>query len=191
MAKDQDEFRALMERIREGSEDAARTLIERYGRHLLYVIRRKLDERLRVKFDSVDFMQDVWASFFVKPPPSQFFATEEAFFSFLLGMARNKVNEAVRRHHGLQKQDVGREKSLDGSARLEAEGTPAPGATPSELVGAEDQWERLQQGQRDSHRFILELLRLGNTHEEIARQLGLSEKTIRRVVGQLAPRFLS
>src|SRR5438067_8349510 len=98
MGKDPNEFFALMERLREGSEDAARTLIERYGRHLLYVIRRNLDERLRAKFDSLDFMQDVWASFFVRPPPSQIFATEEAFFRFLLAMARNKVHEAVRRH---------------------------------------------------------------------------------------------
>ena len=53
----------LMRSVREGSEDAARMLFDRYAPHIRRVVRRKLHQKLRPQFDSVDFVQDVWASF--------------------------------------------------------------------------------------------------------------------------------
>src|SRR5262249_14283511 len=67
MVDSQQELRGLMERIRAGSQEAARELCDRYGSHILRVVRRKLDKKLRSKFDSVDFLQSVWTSFFVNP----------------------------------------------------------------------------------------------------------------------------
>src|SRR5947209_4816813 len=54
MSVDRDEFKNLMRRVQEGSEDAARELLDRYGEHILRVVRRKLSRQLRSKFDSVD-----------------------------------------------------------------------------------------------------------------------------------------
>ena len=64
--KDHGEFALLMQSVREGSQEAARTLFERYGPHIRRVVRRKLHQKLRPQFDSVDFVQDVWASFFAQ-----------------------------------------------------------------------------------------------------------------------------
>src|SRR5438093_3787651 len=64
MAGTQGEFTALMERVRRGSNGAAEELVARYGAHILRVVRAKLSKKLRPKFDSADFVQSVWASFF-------------------------------------------------------------------------------------------------------------------------------
>ena len=59
-----DEFRALMQRLREGSDEAAWQLVEQYGEPIRRAVRRALSARLRPQFDSLDFVQLVWSSFF-------------------------------------------------------------------------------------------------------------------------------
>src|SRR5262245_41197954 len=56
--------RALLERIRAGDEVAARELLARYEAQVRLVVRRQLPKLLRSRFDSLDFLQSVWASFF-------------------------------------------------------------------------------------------------------------------------------
>ena len=60
MAKCDDNFRSLICHVREGSEDAAWDLVEQYGEAIRRAVRRALNERLRSKFDSLDFVQLVW-----------------------------------------------------------------------------------------------------------------------------------
>src|SRR5688572_23874581 len=72
MSEQQKDFSTLMQCVREGSADATKELLDRYGPHVLRVVRRKLNRKLRPKFDSVDFVQDVWASFFTTPQQLQF-----------------------------------------------------------------------------------------------------------------------
>src|SRR5262249_36628315 len=85
-----EDFTALMQRVRSGSQDAAQQLVEQYGQHILRVIRRMLHKKLRSKFDSLDFQQDVWASFFADQPQKTF-DRPEALAAFLAKVARNKV----------------------------------------------------------------------------------------------------
>lgn len=61
---DDDDFFLLMRRIREGSEDAAWELFEKYGGYIRRAVRRALNPRLRTQFESQDFVQMVWKSFF-------------------------------------------------------------------------------------------------------------------------------
>ena len=61
------EFRDAIDQICSGSEEAAWNFIETYGPHIQRVVRRRLHQSLRSKFDSVDFVQMVWASFFADP----------------------------------------------------------------------------------------------------------------------------
>src|SRR5438067_13159333 len=96
MSLEQQEFEQLLAAIREGSEDAARRLLDRYGRHILTVIRQKLDIHLRSVFDSLDFLQDVWASFFADEVKHSF-RDPTALIKFLVNMARNKVTTEVRK----------------------------------------------------------------------------------------------
>src|SRR5437868_2232302 len=105
-------FQRLMERLRSGAADAPGELLDRYGAHVLRVIRHRLDQRLRQEFDSADFLQDVWKSFFQAPPPGRTFDRPEALIAYLAQVARHKVVDACRRR-ATHMRDAGRERPLD------------------------------------------------------------------------------
>ena len=181
----QHEFADLMRRVEQGSPEAARELYERYGPKIRSVVRRKLSSHLRSKFDSQDLVQDVWKSFFTGHHPPGTFDRPEALMAFLATLAYNKVADLFRWGIDCDKRDVTREHSFD-SSTVYREGEPASRLpTPSQLAVEHEQWERLMQGQSARHQRILELLRQGEDREQIARELGISERTIRRLLRRL------
>jgi RNA polymerase sigma factor (sigma-70 family) len=185
MTDDQLAFLQLMDRVRAGSADAVRELIDTYGRHVLRVVRRRLNKRLRPKFDSTDFTQSVWASFFTSGLERHSFERPEDLIAFLGAVAGNKVTDEIRQRLRYRQHNVGREQSLQGSAAREGEALAGPGPTPSEEAMARECWDRMQQRATRPGRRILGLLRQGVTHEEIARKLRVDVKTVQRLVRNL------
>src|SRR5438105_5224550 len=90
-------FAGLMERVRDGSQDAAWEIIDRFGTQIKQVVRRRLHGLLRSQFDSADFVQVVWLSFFRHPDLIRTFSSPQQLASFLEVMARNKVADETRR----------------------------------------------------------------------------------------------
>jgi DNA-directed RNA polymerase specialized sigma24 family protein len=127
----QNEFLALMEKVRAGSEEAAAELFRRYHSHILQVVRRKMLRKLRTKYESHDFTQAVWASFFIKRVREQTFNHPNELLAFLAAMARNKLVDATRAQFDSQKRDLERERSLDASQarRKLVSHDPQPGET--------------------------------------------------------------
>jgi len=187
MVEHSEDFDHLMRRLREGSEDPARILFDRYGRHIRRVVRRKLNKKIRSKFDSDDFTQAVWASFFAKAPSKYAFDSPEELIAFLASIAQHKVVDAFRQRVLTEKYNIDREHSLD-SSTVYRDGYPASRApTPSQVASAHEQWDMLVDGQPAHYRGILDMLRQGHTHIEIAETLGLNEKTVRRLIQKLEP----
>jgi RNA polymerase sigma factor (sigma-70 family) len=185
MTDSKQEFQQLLEGVREGDDDAARALVERYGPHVLRVVRRKLDKRLRSKFDSADFLQAVWASFFAIPDQKFTFNESGALVAFLVTLARNKVVEAVRQRLQTQKHDVHREESLDAPGPHEEAHLPGREPTPSAIAIAREEWQRVLQKQPAHYQCILHSRREGQSPRQIAEELGVSERTVRRVIRKL------
>src|SRR5690242_7658787 len=98
------EFKALLSAARQGSDEAARELYETYVRYVLICVRHKLWKNMRSKFDSQDFVQDVWASFFDVRHTLPDFDNPNDLVSYLMGIARNKVALAGRRKKNAQLQ---------------------------------------------------------------------------------------
>jgi RNA polymerase sigma-70 factor (ECF subfamily) len=188
MSPEQPNLPQLLDRIRGGSQDAVRQLLDRYGPHILTVIRQKLDVSMRSVFDSLDFLQDVWASFFAGEFDEDF-RDPNALIAFLVKVARNKVSDVARKRLQSGKYNFSREQSLDGSARLEGLGLTAAAPMPNEVAVAREEWDRLLAGRPVHQRRMLELLRDGYTHEEIAAELKLNEKTVRRVLQKILARW--
>jgi RNA polymerase sigma factor (sigma-70 family) len=182
MSDKPDEFEALMRRVREGCPHAAREAVERFSPHVRRVVRRKLDPRLRDQFDSVDFMQSVWVEFFDSPARDKPFTSPARFIGFLARLARCKVINAYRRQFGAAKRGPQR-------ADVPVEGPEMArdhrGHTPSQVVMAREQWEHLLASQPPQFRVMLELLRQGHTHDEIAARLGLNPKSVQRFLRRL------
>ncbi len=179
-------FDDLLQQAREGSEEAARKLVERYEPVIRRVIRRKLDTRLHALFDSDDFTQEVWAAFFARAIQEYDFDSPEELVSFLLEVARKKVAEANRRHLQRQKYDLHRECPLESSAVREDKALVDRHPNPSDLFLAREEIRSLLKGLPALDRGAIALLLEGNTQKEIAAQLGVTERTIRRVVRRAA-----
>jgi RNA polymerase sigma factor (sigma-70 family) len=180
------EFDNLMERVRVGNPDAIQELFQRYGHHVLLVVRRKLGQDLRRLYDSTDFLQSVWGSFFAEPGEEYRFTTPEALMQYLVRMAHGKVVDAYRQRLGNQKAGLASEQPLE---EIEEEELPRGRTTPSQVAIANEDWERLTDGLSERDRAVLEMLRQGHTHAEVAERLGMHPKMVQRLLTRLNNRI--
>src|SRR5262249_61231121 len=92
------EISVFISRIRAGDEDAARELLRRYEAQVRLVVRRQLPRLLRSRFDSLDFLQSVWGSFFrrMQAGPSEVEGPRNL-LALLAPPAKNKVSREDRR----------------------------------------------------------------------------------------------
>ena len=183
---DPGEFPRLVERLRAGDPAAADTLYRRYVPALRLAVRRRLHSHLRARFDSLDFVQDVWASFLALPPDRLMFDSPEALVGFLHRVAHHKVADTTRRGVGRDgKPAPVREVPMadrpdDRPAHLPA-GTP----TPSQWAIADEELDRLLRRLPAGYQEIVHRLREGYTQDDIARMANLSRRTVNRVVRRL------
>ncbi len=181
------DFATLMERVRQGSDDAIRELLEFYGPHVVRAVRRSLNKQMRAKVDSVDFTQAVWASFFAHRSLAEELERPEDLIAFLVRVARNKVIDEFRRLFNTRKHDLNRERSLNGSAALEAGRMAARTPTPSQIAVSNELHDQLLVGQPPHYRQILQFRQQGMTQEEIADRMQLNVRTIQRAMRRLFP----
>ena len=180
-----EDFCLLMESVRAGSDEAAKTLLAHYGPGILRAVRRGLNQRLRSQFDSRDFVQEVWAAFFACPPPAEEMDHPNKLAAFLTCLAHNKVVDATRRRLKGHKRNIHRELSLEDVEEDEPERLVAQQQTPSEVVRNREEWELLLDEQPVVYRRILLLLRDRRTPTEIAAELGIHPRTVLRFVTKL------
>ncbi len=180
-----DRFRELLHRIQEGSEDAARELVRIYGSALRRAVRRSLDARLRPKFDSLDFVQIVWASFFRERDQADRFDRPEDLVSYLTAVAHNKVGMEVRRRLRAEKYNVTKEMSLE-SPLIDDEDLPQDRPAPPDVAIARERWDSMLVGQPEHLRQIIQMRLQGYTCRAIAARLQLSDSTVRRFLRRLS-----
>jgi len=183
-----DDLPGFLARIRAGDEAAARDLLARYEPEVRLVVRRQLPKLLRSRFDSLDFLQSVWGSFFrrVRTGPADF---EDArhLVAFLARAAKNKVIDEYRRAAS-QKQDKRREESLAGPEGGRAGDLADGGASPGALAEAHEAFSRLRDLLPEGRHAILELKARGLSSREVGQRLGMSERTVQRVIEDLRQR---
>jgi RNA polymerase sigma factor (sigma-70 family) len=182
-----EDIRDFLRRIHDGDEDAARDLLTRYEAEVRLVVRRQLPRLLRSRFDSLDFLQSVWGSFFhrVRTTPTEF-DDGRHLVAFLARAAKNKVIDEYRRA-GSQKGDMRREEPLwtegdrpkDVAAQIE---------TASQVAEAHEAYGKLRELVPEERRALLELKAAGLSSREIGDRLGISERTVQRVVEDLRRR---
>jgi RNA polymerase sigma-70 factor (ECF subfamily) len=185
MSQPESDFRQAIERVCSGSQEAIWDFIETYGPHIQRVVRRRLHQGLRAKFDSIDFVQMVWASFFGDIKRIAAMSDPEELILYLVNIARNKVIEETRRRMTYERYNVRRERPLTSSDLTDPQSIRGHD-TPSQHLIAK---ERLQQmmGSCGSmrNRRIVEMRLKGSTYVQIARALGIHERTVRQIVDDM------
>ena len=173
---------ALLQRIREGDQEAGRRFVEKYQPHVLRIVRKLMPEAIRKNLDSVDLVQDVWCQFFDKVIHERRFETDDELMAYLLKMIANQVLMASRRYLLTQKNDPKREVSLSGPQMRAEAGPPDRGPSAEETAIALETWDSMVDGQIIAYQRILLLRREGLSYKEIAERLHTSEKTIQRLI---------
>ena len=181
------EFDRLMRDVRDGSQEAAWELLERVGPHVERVVHKLLNRELRSKFDSMDFVQAVWASFFVNRREIATFTHPEQLIRFLVSMARNKVIGEHRRRLLTIKRDVKREELTISRISEAEEMQMRSDPSPSQYAIARECWQRMIDGQPELNRQVVMRKYMGDTNEEIAAALSINRRTVTRILGKLLP----
>jgi RNA polymerase sigma factor (sigma-70 family) len=183
-------FAELMQQVREGSQDAAWEIIDRFGRQIQRVIHRHLNVRLRSQFDSTDFTQLVWLSFFRHPEVIHKFNSPQELAAYLMIMARNKVTDETRRRLFTKKYDVRRVESYDDRC-TEKQPRTSFAPTPSAIAIARERWHELIKQQPKHYQEVARLRFMGESSQDIAGKLKINERTVRKIMERLLERSLA
>jgi RNA polymerase sigma-70 factor (ECF subfamily) len=186
---EKDTFAEFLSRIRSGDAQAAGELVRNYESAVRVAIRVRLtDPALKRVFDSMDFCQSVFKSFFVRAAAGDFDLSDPAQLVALLArMARNKLASQVRFQHR-QRRDA--RQLAEGGAEILPEvegGEPAP----SRHVAAREQLQALYARLSEEERMLAERRGHGHTWVEIAAELGGTpqsrRKQLARAIRRIAP----
>jgi DNA-directed RNA polymerase specialized sigma24 family protein len=144
---------------------------------------------MRVRFDSQDFVQQVWKSFFVGDNRLPDFQSPDDLIAYLQAMARQKINLETRRQHA-RKNDIAREQEIDPLASTIERHPAASDPTPSTIAVFNEQYNRLVEQQEPEVREVAVLRAQGATFPEIAESLQMHEATARRLMRRVRRRAM-
>ena len=179
-----DQTQTLIQRVRDGSDDAKELLLERHRESLRRMIAARLDRKVRHRVDASDIVQDVLVEAdrrLVKYMDNPVMP----FHLWLRHMAKDRIIDAHRRHRVSAKRSVDREQSMVAGGRTDRstvelaaqlsdqQMTPAAAATMHEL---QVRFEAAIDQLGDQDREIVLMRHFEHlTNQEAAEVLGLTE----------------
>lgn len=190
------EFQQLMQDMADGSEEAAWKITEIYTPHIMRSIRASLPKAIRQKADSQDYAQAVWASILLREKDFHRFNSPGQFIGYLTAMARNKVIDNYRRFTKTQAYSIKRETSLDAAEYSDEASTDRQLVVSRELpasqvVRVKEQWSVALESCSERDRRIVDLRIAGQDLQQIADELKINEKTVRRALQRVLSQMAS
>lgn len=183
MFSDEGQLVALIEGLRSGEQEALTAFWNHYGPMLERLADRNLARGLRRRFGPEDVVQSACRTFLRRAQAGEFeIDSSDGLWRLLCAITLTKLRQQAR-FHGRKKRDLRQEKHLDS---INLQGRPkipqvaAEASVPEEAVEFADQMQALIDSLEDKEREILELKLQQVDNEEIARQLGCAERTVRR-----------
>ena len=174
----------LLERWRDGDEEAAEVMFERYVARLVGLARTWISPALRRRLDAEDIVQSVYRTFFRNAREDRYVLKRSGdLWRLLVGITLKKLHRQIE-FHTAAKRSIRNEDSirLTGmSVWINAEAV-ASGPTPAEAVSLIEELDRVVSSLTSLQREIFEKYLEGLSIEEIARQVERSERTVRRAL---------
>lgn len=165
-----------IDRLGRGDVDAVAAMFAAYAPYLRAIVRCRMADRLRGQFDSADVVQSVWVQVLRQIGRPGWEVTDERQLRALLAtIARRRLITRIRRTPD------------DGDPVGAVDELPAVGqARPSEVVQADDVWDKMLDLCPEDHHPVLAMRREGVPLAEIAARTGLHEGSVRRIIRRLA-----
>ena len=175
-----------MDLWRQGDEDAARQIVERYLDRLVHLARGRISQRLASRVDPEDIVQSVFRTFFVRLKNDKFVFTEQDDLSKLL--MRITLHKTLRQvaFHKAAKRDPGQETEHGEHHRDQLLSLLDRDPTPEATVAFLDHLEHFLCQLEPLERQILELRLQGYSNDEIVAKLNLGyDRKIRRALERI------
>jgi RNA polymerase sigma-70 factor (ECF subfamily) len=182
-----DESAALVQRWQAGDQAAAAELFHRCAARLIALARRHLSEKMARRLDAEDVVQSAYHSFFDGVRSERYVLQRSGdLWRLLAAITLHKLRRQVERHRA-GKRAIDREQGpLDEGSMY---GLPAEMVArepaPAEAAAVFDELEEVLRPLNPLHRRMAELRLQGYTVEEIAAEVGRSERMVRLVVEQV------
>jgi RNA polymerase sigma factor (sigma-70 family) len=173
----------LLSKLNAGDPAAAEQVFLAFEPYLRMVIRRKLTNGLRAKFDSSDIVQSAWADVLDGLRHSKWrFNDVDQLRAFLVKITRNRFIDRLRQHREALKREVA-------MAPLDVDALPATRMSrASEHFYADELWHQMLEACPPAHYELLQLKRQGASIAEIAARTQLHKGSVRRILYDIAHR---
>ncbi|MCA9245464.1 MAG: sigma-70 family RNA polymerase sigma factor [Planctomycetales bacterium] len=180
----------LVELFRQGDEAAAGEMFQRYVERLIAVARNRLSAKMKRRVDAEDVVQSAFRSFFAHAQQGRYEIEETGdLWRLLVVITINKLRQKVE-YHTAAKRGFNREQSqrMDTSFAFGHEAVDK-GPSPDAELAVDEEIEQLTTGMDEVQRRIVELRLQGYGIEEIAEDVGRSERTVRRLMEKVRERL--
>lgn len=181
----------LVALLRDGNEDAATELYNRYLIKLMNLVGQHLARKFNPRLGAEDVVQSVFRSMFRLTQEGRFeFEGDGDFWKLLLTMALNKVRNKVRFHEA-EKRSPSRESGSTSSPAVDSflvsSITKQP-LNPQEIVEFSDTLEYVLSRLDAREQQLIQLRMDGCTQQEIADKMNVDPRTIRRLLTNIRDR---
>lgn len=179
--------RTLANEAVDGDRQAFDVIFGRYSEKLIRLAKSRISDRLAARIEAEDVVQSVFRTFFGRMQEGRFhFNEENDLWKLLVSITLNKLRNQVD-WHTAAKRDVAAEQPMSGatSSQLNAFDLDGESPSPEAVVAFVDLLEHFMAELRDGDRKILELRLQGLTQDEIAHEVGCTERTVRRVLERI------
>lgn len=181
-----DDWDAMVAGLRTGDEAAVRQFCRQYGEALERLAERNLARRVLRRVGPDDVAQSACRTFLRRARIGEFeLGDTKSLWGILCAITLTKVREQMRFHlrgkRGLDREvHPSADDSLGGQSAFF--NRPSDEATPADAAEFADQFTRLIESLDEEQRQLVDLKLQQCTNPEIAERMGLSERTVRRIL---------
>jgi len=177
--------------LQAGEPAVLHSFYAKLGPMLHAIAARRVAPHLQSRFDAEDVVQSTFRTFFRRAQGGQFlFEDNQRLWNLLCAITLTKLKEKVR-FHQRQSRAAGREQrhsDAQNPAGTRAE-LIAAAMSPETALDFADEFEHLLGTLTEPERRLVELKLQDRTNDEAAETLGVSERTIRRMLATLQTKF--
>jgi RNA polymerase sigma factor (sigma-70 family) len=191
MTDDGDQWRRLIQGLRDGDAAVVRAFWEQYGELLHQVAEKHLAEGLRRRVGPEDVVQSACRTFLRRARGGEFKLEDSAgLWRLLCAITLTKIREQTR-FHLRQKRGLDQERQAAWGTGDSAAGPDpaARGPSPDDAVAIADELRQLLNGLDEEERQVVDLVLQEYTQDEIAERMGCSERTVRRIFKRIKSRL--
>ena len=170
-----------LEQLLESTPGYESEVFEQFAQRLLGLARTRLPQKMSARVDADDVVQSVFRTFFRRHTKGQFhFESEYDVWHLLAAITYRKVLNTIRFHNQDLRNATREHPNPDQSPIL---ADPNPGPESVMIMMDYTRWilDRLP----DQHRQVMQLRMEGHTVREVAEHVGLSERSVKRVLSRV------